>query len=83
MKKLFHAEWPDMLGVSKGDIVVSGLQDLRNMLRPTIGLWNVHIGQERHNDPVWGDFHYVVASLEDFRPHNSSIIIGIVNFYEQ
>lgn len=82
MRKIFRAEYPDMLGVPKEDIVVSGLQDLRNMLRPTFVLWNVYIEQERRNDPVWGDFHYVVANLEDFRPHNSPIIIGIVNFYE-
>lgn len=29
MRKLFHAEWPDILGVPKGDIEVDGLADLR------------------------------------------------------
>ena len=54
MRKLFHAECPDMLGVPKGDIVVDGLADLRNMIKA--GIEDVYIERKEYHDPVWGNF---------------------------
>lgn len=56
MRKLFHAERPDLLGVPKGDIEVDGLADLRNMIKA--GIEDVYIERNEYHDPVWGNFHY-------------------------
>lgn len=83
MKKIFHAEWPEMLVVPKGDIEISGIDELRKTLKPAKPLWGVHIDPQSHCDPVWGEFYYVKARAEYYCPQESSFIIGITNFYEQ
>lgn len=81
MRKLFHAEWPDMLGVPKGDIEVDGLADLRNMIKA--GVEDVYIERKEYHDPVWCNFHYVKAVVLPYHTPNNYSIIGIANFYEE
>ena len=54
MRKLFHAECPDLLDVPKGDIEVDGLADLRNMIKA--GIEDVYIERKEYHDPVLGQF---------------------------
>ena len=81
MKKIFRAEYPDMLGVPKGDIEVKGLDDMRDMLTPRIE--NVYIDKRKRRDPVFGRFHYVKAVVLPYYAPNCYSIIGITNFYEE
>ena len=81
MRKLFHAECPDLLGVPKGDIEVDGLADLRNMIKA--GIEDVYIERKKYHDHVWGDFHYVNAVVLPHHTPNNYSTIGIANFYEE
>lgn len=79
-KKIFRTSLPNILNLPSGDIDVSGLDELRDILYP---VEDVYIEKRKRRDKVFGRYYVVKGVVLPFYAPGIFSEIGITNFYEE